>query len=481
MQYSLPENILILLSEFIALNLALNFSKDKWCDLERNIATAAKESGYNDVEEYITYFTSLPTTPEKIELLAANLTINESYFWREPQTFDALEQIIIPELIRRSENGVKSIRIWSAGCSTGEEPYSIVIALHRTIPQIKDWKTSILATDINRRVLQKATIGEYRPWSFRGAPDWLKEKYFTQTAGNRFEIIPEIKRMVKFDYLNMADESYPSVNNNTHEMDLIYCRNVLMYFTPDRFRQVTHAIFKSLVPGGYLVVSASELSFQNFTGFIPVYVPGMVLYQKSTSKIKNQFNFTFDISRAETESVQNPQEPDYPAKCPKIDSLDISGSMVSNDKESLQLYSKGNYTDVIDKPQNESQTFEKQLLIIKALANQGNYIGAIKVCENAIAANKSEPRLHYLYATILLENQLTDQALASLKRAIYLDADFVLAYYSMRNIYQKQGNAKVAQKHHEIILSILNKLKNEDILFESEGLTNGSFREMIDA
>jgi chemotaxis protein methyltransferase CheR len=185
MKLSIPDNILLQLSEFISSNFALHFPKERWNDLERNIVSASKEFGFSDTEKFIQHIITSPLTRENVEILAANLTINETYFWREPQTFEALEQTIIPELIRSRQNGNKRLRIWSAGCSTGEEPYSIAIALKRTIPDIKNWNISILATDINPRILSRAATGEYAKWSFRGVPKWLKENYFVQKPDNK--------------------------------------------------------------------------------------------------------------------------------------------------------------------------------------------------------------------------------------------------------------------------------------------------------
>jgi len=491
MKLSLPENIILPLSEFIAANLALHFPKERWDDLERNIISAAKEFGYNDVEEFILHIMSSPLTREQVEVLAANLTISETYFWREPRSFEALEQIIIPDLIRQRQKGEKRIRIWSAGCSTGEEPYSIAIALNRLIPNIKDWNISILATDINPWVLRKAAIGEYTPWSFRGAPQWLKEKYFLQKTNNKLEILPEIKRMVKYEYLNLAEDVYPSSLNNTNSMDIIYCRNVLMYFTPDRFRQVARGLYNSLLPDGYLVVSASELSLQNFPDFMPINIPDMVLYQKTSAKIENRYKYTMEATPAGPVLFQPLLEPDHTAESiisqpRKIENEILKTEVIPKQidsvyNESLKSYSQGNYADVIDKLQKDDQNPEEQLLLIRAFANLGKLTEAIKSCEKAIAANKLDPRLHYLYATILQENNQLESAVKSLKHAIYLDSDFVLSYYSLGNIYQQLGNVKNANKYYQIVLAILNKCRQEDILFESEGLTTGRFREIINA
>jgi chemotaxis protein methyltransferase CheR len=491
MKRILPNTILQQLSEFIASNLALHFPKERWDDLERNIISASKEFSYNDVGKFIQHIVTSPLTRGHVEILAANLTINETYFWREPQTFEALEQIIIPGLISKRQNGEKRIRIWSAGCSTGEEPYSIAIALSRCVPNIKEWNISILATDINPRILRKATTGEYGQWSFRGTPQWLKEKYFIQKPNNKFDIIPEIKRMVKYEYLNLAEDIYPSSINDTNAMDIIYCRNVLMYFTQDRFRQVARGLYNSLIQGGYLIVAASELSLQNFPDFMPINLPGIVIYQKTSKKIKDRYKFTvvgtppepvvFKIQAEPVNIIENIISLPRETKHIILKTEEIPKQIASVYEDSLKSYSQGNYADVIDKLQKEKQTSEEQLLLIRAYANQGKLTEAITSCEKAITTNKIDPRLHYLYATILQENNQPDEAITSLKHAIYLDSEFVLSYYSLGNIYKQLGNVKNAKKYYDIVLSILNKCGREDILFESEGLTAGRFREIINA
>jgi len=491
MKHALPDNIILQLSGFIASNLALNFPKERWHDLERNIISATKEFGYDDVEKFILHIMSSPLTHEHMEVLAANLTINETYFWREPQTFEALEQIIIPELIRQRQKGEKRIRIWSAGCSTGEEPYSIAIALNRLIPDIKDWNIPILATDINPRVLRQATTGKYGQWSFRGAPQWLKEQYFVPKPNHKFEIASEIKRMVNYEYLNLAEDIYPSSLNHTNAIDIIYCRNVLMYFTQDRFRQVVRRFYNSLVQGGYLVVSASELSMQNFPDFIPINIPGMVLYQKNSKKTENHYKYTIKETPLEPVLLKELPEPEPSIEDLKlqlreiekenITTTEIPKQIVSINKKSSKSPSQGSDPDVIDKLQKEAQASDEQLLLIRNFANQGKLTDALKKCEKEIAANKTDQRLHYLYATIQQENNQLNEAIASLKRAIYLDPDFVLSYYSLGNIYKQLGDAKKANRQYEIVLSILNKCSQNDIIYESDGLTAGRFKEIINS
>ena len=488
MKHTLPENTLLQISEFVAEHLALNFPKERWSDLERNITAAATEFGYTEVENFIQRIMSLPMTHEHVEILTTHLTVNETYFWREPETFEALEQSILPELIR-SRQEKKRIRIWSAGCSTGEEPYSIAIALHRAIPQIKDWNITILATDINPRILHRAAVGLYSQWSFRNSPQWLKEKYVSLKEKDIFEVIPEIKRMVKFEYLNLADNVFPSPLNDTNAMDIIFCRNVLMFFSEKRRSQVVRGLFNSLIQNGYLVVSTSELSLQSLSEFTAMNFPGMILYQKTSKKLELQQQIPVEVPFHTPMVFSWPLSPvntivEIEPQIRKIENDILQEAKIPDHihslfDEAVVSYAQGNYTDVIEKLQIDDQTSEERILLIRAYANQGKLDGALQSCEKAIAADKLNPGLHYLYATILQENNQLDEAVTSLKRAIFLDSNFILSYYSLGKIYQRLGNVKGADKCTENVLTILNTCSQNEILFESEGLTAGRFKEII--
>ena len=491
MKNILPENILLQLSEFIAGNMALNFPKERWNDLERKIVSAAKEFGYQDVKRFIHHIMSSPLTREHSDILASYLTINETYFWREPQSFEALEQKIIPELIRLRKKKEKRIRIWSAGCSTGEEPYSIAIALRRLIPNMDKWNITILASDINPEILKKANAGVYSKWSFRGAPKWLKEKYFLPAGKGRFEILSEIKSMVRFEYLNLAKDIFPSPLNNTNAMDIIFCRNVLMYFTHEHAGQAVNGLFNSLVEGGYLMVGASELSTQNFPQFASVNFPGVIVYRKSGRDSIKTSGVSYAEMPPQKDLVAEKPEPAVvmelsltqikPLPKEMLQPVEIKLPRQSNFQEALSLFSLGYYSEVIDKFEKNALTPDELLLLVRAYINLGKLSDAIALCEKAIATDKLDPQMHYLYATILQENNQVNDAIASHKNAIYLDPDFVLSYYSLGSIFLRQGNLPGAKKCYKNVLSILDKCGNDEILPESEGLTAGRFREIINA
>src|SRR3990170_6133747 len=168
-------------SELIAGRLGLNFPKERWTDLERGLSSAAKELGFKNAEAIAQWFLTNHINKNQIEILASHLTIGETYFLREKQSFQLLETNILPEIIQKRKETDKRLRIWSAGCCTGEEPYSAAILLHELIKDLKDWNITVLATDINPRFLRKAIDGVYSEWSFRDTPGWIKEKYFKKT------------------------------------------------------------------------------------------------------------------------------------------------------------------------------------------------------------------------------------------------------------------------------------------------------------
>jgi chemotaxis protein methyltransferase CheR len=463
----ISENSLLQLSEFIADRMGLHFPPERWGDLERNIVPAAREFEFTETEAFIRWLVTATINMEQMEILTSQLTINETYFWREPEVFNVLIEKILPGIIKQKTIDEKRIRIWSAGCSTGEEPYSLAIALHRAIPGIKDWNITILATDINPRILRKAAAGIYGEWSFRNVPVWLKEKYFTSRTDGKFEINPDIKKMVTFAYLNLAEDVYPTPVNNTNAMDIIFCRNVLMYFVPSRGNKVAQKLYKSLVEGGYLMVGASELSQVQFLQFRAVHFPGAIVYRKDSRGIEPTVLPEFEFVQPEIVVSQIlPEE---------------RNSVLHEDtyKEAMELYVQGEYAQVVktlDEIPDISVT-----LSIRALANEGKLSEALVLCEKAIIEGKLNPILYYLRAVILQEQNKDIEAIGSLKQVLYLNPSMILAHFTLANIMLKQGNVQLAKKNFNNALSLLKVFKQEDVLPESEGLTAGRFMEIINA
>lgn len=218
----------------------LNAYKEK--QMKRRIDTLIAK---NKIVGYDNYVAALKSDKVKFEEFVNYLTINVSEFYRNVDQWQLLDKDIFPDLIRRYGNNLK---IWSAACSTGDEPYSLVMALSRHLPlhQIK-----IYATDLDKQVIAKAKAGLYSEKSIAGVPADLKKKFFTQ-IGPSYQISNDVKARVEFREHNLLKDTYPT------DFHLIVCRNVLIYFTEEAKDEVFRKFQKSLKPGGYLFIGSTE-------------------------------------------------------------------------------------------------------------------------------------------------------------------------------------------------------------------------------
>lgn len=261
MMQSLTTDMLSSVNHYLSERLGLYFTEMRFADLERGLTNAAKELAFSSVEECIQEILSGELSKPDLQTVVRNLTVGETYFFRDQAVFISLEEKILPEMIRRKrKQDKKSLRIWSAGCSTGEEPYSIAISLSRAIPDIDKWQIHLIGTDINTRSLEKAHQATYGTWSFRTMPNEFFEQYFLPATDSQYKLNDNLRKHVKFSYLNLAEDEYPTIASKTGEMDIVFCRNVLIYFTQQRGKQIADKLANCVAPGGYFITSASDSS-----------------------------------------------------------------------------------------------------------------------------------------------------------------------------------------------------------------------------
>jgi len=491
---AVSEALLEQFSRFIAERIGLHFPRERLGDLERSISRTAKELGFRDTEAFIQQALSSTLSRNQAEILASNLTIGETYFYREKKAFEALGEYILPELLRSRRGKNKAIRLWSAGCCTGEEPYSIAIALNEAIPDLKSWNVTILATDINPHFLKKASQAVYGEWSFREAPAWFKEKYFLKTKGNHYEIKPHIKKMVTFSHLNLAEDIYPSLLNNTNAMDIIFCRNVLMYFTPEHTTKAIQHLYHCLVDGGWLIVSSVETSSVLFSRFNAAVFQGLTLYRKgevappepTTPDLFRDF-----VSTAAERGEYTPAEAEAAPASPLTEALptlkteETTAPQLTPYDEALALYKAGLYAQITEampallaesRPDSEVAS-----LLARSYANQGRLNEALEWCRKALAGDKLNPALYYLQATVLEERGDLEAAAACLKQTLYLDQDFVLAHIALGNLLLRQHKPAQADRHFSNAVSLLKKYPEEAIIPESEGMIAGRLVDIINS
>lgn len=456
--------------EVITARLGLEFPEIRRSSVIRNLASAANEFGFSNPDEFVKWLITNEMNKHEIETLASYLTISETFFWREHNVFSAVTDFILPELINLKKDGDKVIRIWSAGCSSGEEPYSLAIALQKTIPDIKEWDIKILATDINPMALKKAAAGIYTKWSFRNCPSWLRTNYFRDLGNERFEIDPKIKGMVTFRNLNLTEDIFPSFNNDTYSMDIIFCRNVLMYFSDEWVSRISRNLYKSLNRDGWFVVASCELSSYVFPQFKPVNFSDAIIYRKgekdlnSLTEVKGGRNHIDSVENDEHVFLKNPvatSETDNP--------YFISDQMPLSVPES---------SDLID-PNIELIQVVDPISSISKLANKGNLQEALSLCNEGISNDKLDIGLYSLRASIYQELEMFDEAIASLKMTIYLDPNFIMGHFALGNLFIRQNKTRNAKMHFKNVLDLVSKLESDEIILESEGLSVKSIKDIV--
>ncbi|MGB9618453.1 MAG: CheR family methyltransferase [Desulfomonilaceae bacterium] len=493
------------LGKIISATMGIDFADRKLPDLRRGIERAAKELGHGNWVSCLHWLLQTPMTKDTVQALAAHLTIGETYFFRDEKLFKAIEQRIFPDIIRDALKTAKVIRIWCAGCSTGEEPYSLAILLHTALRDLSTWNVTILGTDINTNALRRAKEGVYTEWSFRGAPDWLKSRYFVKQRDGRYRLIDEVRNLVTFAYHNLVEDPFPTLINNTNAMHVILCRNVLMYFNPEVRRRVVQHFQACLVDRGWLIASPAETALINHPFLKRVTLFGTIAHQKvCAAGSYTEYNVLPD-----PESLVQPfwMGPALEAKKGADTAPDVARSHEAQDasksetilptpaetrkalsfEEAQRLYQDGRYEELIKQVASigssgagrQSADARVFALASRALANAGRLEEAQHWCREAINSDKTNPSLRFLLATILQELGAFDEAIKTLKTAIYLDQDFVPAHFALANLEMRRGNVNISRKHFKNVLKLLEKFEDDAPIAESEGMTVGRMREIV--
>jgi chemotaxis protein methyltransferase CheR len=476
------DSLLARAAEVISEYTGLYFPKDRLKDLERGLRSAASEQNFVDPEEFIRGIIFSNFTKSQIETLAGHLTVGETYFFRDKKVFGLLEEKVLPELIESRRTTGKYLRIWSAGCCTGEEPYSIAILLNQLLGQAADWNITILATDINSIFLRKAALGIYGEWSFRDIPNRVRERYFVKTKDNHFALLHKIRKRVSFAYHNLAENTYPSPLNNTNAMDLILCRNVLMYLAPDHQSRIIRKLEQCLISGGWLILSPSEshealsLNFQNLK-----FKEG-IFYRKKRSMDDGQWTKGLLID-------------DLPLSIEKqkLSSVNDVQSTIINQQSSIQRSPTLNHqsndhpSSVIERLSNEKQTpsvpgvVQSSIHLARSSADKGRLSEALDHCDKVISADRCNPEYYYLRASILQEQGRLPEAISDLRKALYLDQDFIPAHILLGNLTLRQGSKRGSSRNFRNALNLLSRRPREEVISGAEGLTAGRLIEMIRA
>lgn len=259
-EISMSQEEFRLLRDLVYQHCGLHFSEDSKYILEKRLGKRLQQHQIKNYKDYYYLLRYSKNKEEELSEVVDLLTTNETYFFREDYQLKTFISEIVPEICERKEKlGDRTLKIWSAGCSSGEEPYTLAMMLME-IPSLRGWKVSIVGTDICQSVLRTARKGVYGDSSFRATDETIRRRYFSAQDG-KYRVSDSVKELVSISHLNLLDSSRIVLLGT---MDVIFCRNVIIYFDLVAKKRVIESFYNRLRPGGYLLLGHSE-SLMNIT------------------------------------------------------------------------------------------------------------------------------------------------------------------------------------------------------------------------
>lgn len=444
-----------IVADIIGEELGLHYPDNRLNELLRGFErTSELFQGKLSVANLIEEIIRAKSVPEHLYTqLSSALTINETYFFRETPAINLFKTLIIKEI----ENSNGNYKIWSAGCSSGEEPFTLAILLKEMLPPHIANSVKIIATDLSDKALNKAKEGVYTQWSFRETPNNIREKYFKAIDG-KWLICDDIKKMVSFFNLNLITAKYPSSSKGIQEVNLIFCRNVLMYFSYPNITLVANKLYNSLSKGGWLVTSQVELNDLLFSKFAKVNIESGFFYRREElAPVVEPTLFNDSTTTKRVPKIE-------PIK---IDSLSRSRKRADKNSQVVDLKPK---TPVV----------ESELETAKELANKGKHNKALDILEKLSNTDNLNIDFFYLYATILSEKGELEKAVDYYKKCIYLNPAHILANYMLANIYVELGNKKLSIKYYRTALEQVSRMDATQEVSDSGGMSAARIIEMLE-
>ena len=389
------------LIEILRNRIGLNVSKIKASDIDRILDDYYRN--FTSFDELVNFLKNGSVELPLYQNLISNIVVSETFFFRH---FSEIENEIFDDILERNFQS-KSLKIWCAGCSTGEEPYSVAMALQSKSHDLSDWDIRIIATDLCQENLDKAWKGEYSEWAFRQTPNYIKHQFFTESNG-AFKVKDELRKWISFKIHNLAEYDFPNPIYNLYDFDIILCRNVLIYFEVDSIKKLSSCFFNTLKKDAYLVIGASEPSFQLFDDFTIDMYKDSIVYRKN---VRDK------------------------AKSPEQKQLEVCRRI--NLAESYYLNKEYSFARTTLEDLRYERPEDVGVLYLSALieANERNHRDVKYYCNKIFNLNPNFAYSYYLLGLILKEEKLFSKAEQYFKRCIAQDGSFYFAHLELAQLY----------------------------------------------
>lgn len=476
-QLILPEHWLYPFIELVNERTGIRIREQDYSEFARKIGQRMTKLRIPRPEDYYAHLTGLgEQSHQEWQELAVILTNIESYFFRDHGQFQLLEQVLLPRLIA-AKRRERQLRIWSAGCSTGEEPYSLAILLRQLLAHEPGWQYEVLGTDLNPVVLERARQGYYPQWSLRSLSPVIQQRYF-QPCGEGFQLDQQIRAMVQFESFNLAKPMARQMA--IADIDLIVCRNVFIYFSPNAITTALGTFAQALGPHGYLVTGHAELYGQDFNAFQSHLFPESVIYQRRDHHpVHSPIPLPMPVI-PEPRPRPNPRVVLPVATAPTVPPPTVADLLT----EAEFCLQQKNYQRSRQKIEavlaQDGRNFAAHLLKAQLEANAGQYEAAIATCQQALKLEPLSIAIYYLMAQIAEEQGDNEGAKQLFKKIIYLEPTAILAYYELSQLYEQEGNPSRGQKMRQTALALLQQLPPQSRVDGRLDLTVQDLIEQID-
>ena len=427
------------------------------------------------------------------DTLVTELTVGETFFFRESGQLDFLRDSVLPSL-RDSIGDARPLRMWSAGSATGEEAYSLAMVLREAG---WSWPASILGTDLVPARLAAARRGRYTHWSMRGVPEAAIDRYFVR-QDKYFLVREDIRTSVEFRVLNLADDDYPSSSSGVGLMDVIFCRNVLIYFDKPNVESIVRRLLASLAPDGWLFLGASDPAIADLVQCEVVLTGAGLAYRPLPpgSVMSRRADLATPVSTLVVDNaVFEPFTPPTGFNTKSMDEVDYASPAIdtytvphdADEKPAVveetsavpargfaELYDGGDYSAAASAARlaiEGGDTSERAwTLLIRSLANEGRLEAAGEAAAAALDYHGMSAEVSYLNGMLLAQSGRHADAAAAFKRSLYLDARFAIAHLALGDALFAVGDPAAARRAYSNAEAVLRTMGTDSVVSGADGL-----------
>lgn len=459
--WELNENQYLILCTLVERHSGLHLQLNDRHIFERKIRDSIQERGYTSFKEYLNVLRYDQKGEHEINRLIDLITNNETYFFREPSHFELLKTHILPELLQK---GISPIKIWSAGCATGEEAYTLAIVIKQFQQLHGSFPIRIIATDIDMTALRKAGEARYGQHSFRGVNPSIIRSYFTRNS-HGWVLNRDIVNMVDFRHLNQVNGVYPS--GDLHDVDVIFFRNVSIYFKPETNLRILSKLYDTLREGGYLFPGVTETMQYRTNPFFLREVGNVFILQKVPQPAPASKPVPPPIRPRPIESPVPSEKVQPTTVTAKVEmKSDSAHNKALNLQQAIEFLNQSNFMEasaVLNELIEERMAEEDAMLLMAHIQfNRGNVDQARQLIERVLLVNDIRPEAFLLQGMIKKNMGETEEAIRVLQKALFLQGNMWVANYQLAEIYRASGAKEKARREYTNAIKNLQKATDAD-------------------